>query len=219
MADSGKQTIKTALALVGLLGAGAFTFMRVFGDGNAGPKATLEPPEEILRSRPEPGPVTVESKRPVSETLEEKKPKALTWDDYLRYDPFEGRGNPSEEILALASGPSPFYAETIIVSQASGGRAATNPVEKMTLGAIVGSPEGRIAVIDNRPYRIGEYLLSKDGERAEDAEYGALRVTRIENDRIEVQAGGMSFALRLAGEEQALIRAVEDKKAAGKPKH
>lgn len=219
MAASPNQTLKTALALMGLLGTGAFTFLRIFDDGGKTATSTESIALETPRRRSEPTsaePSTVASV-PVPSAEKNPEPKALTWDDYLHYDPFSGRGNPTEEILALAAGPSPFFAETIVVSQGPG-RSGPNPAEKHALSAILGSSGNRIAVIDNRPYRSGEYLLNKDGEREDDAEYGALRISRIEADRIEIVTGGLTFSLKLAAEEQALVRGAQEKSSSKKSK-
>lgn len=208
MAAGTNQTLKAGLAIIGLVGACTFTFLRVFGDSESG-QPTAKLVEEDRRAPAEIPPQEKKSKG--SAATEGKTLNPLSWDEYLRYDPFEGRGRPSEAILALAMSPSPFFAETIAVASA-GGNEPSNPANQFALSAILGSAQARVAVVDNRPYRTGDFLLAKGGERLQDAEYGFLRVARIESDRIEIEAAGFRFTLLLPAVEQELVRWAEKNK-------
>lgn len=200
--SGGKYPLKVALAVLGLLGALAFTFSRILGDSipEKSGEASASPREPSREKGREPA---AESAAPAS--------KALRWEDYLSFDPFQGRGQPNAKLYALAERPSPFFSETA-GTEVEIRSTVPEILQRLELSAILGDPGQRIAVISGKTYRSGDHLLEEDGRRLEDRESGSLRIARIDRDKVTIQAGGTLFPLELPEENRDYIRS-EGKKA------
>ncbi len=126
-------------------------------------------------------------------------PKALTWEDYLSYNPFEGRDQENPKLYALASAPSPFGAGKFSAPGAA--RSADEPpafMKNLNLSLILYSPERPVAVINGVAHRVGETLRDTEGQTTADPEFGIMKIRLIKPHEIVLEASGEPIFLRIA---------------------
>jgi len=200
--------LKVVIASVALLGFGYWTYSRIFDDGSgakgaesiSGVDQDLFPeirggphsPEQIGKGRqPE---MIAKGKQTTEE--DPKALKALSWEEYLNYDPLEGRGNPTPELFILSETGSPFFADNKPPpppNKDPEGFGIPPIILNLEISAILGDPGRRVAVIDGTSWSVGDLLEDEQGFPLLDNEFSKYQIDRITPEGVHIKVGGMTY--------------------------
>lgn len=214
MEGNKKYYIKVSVSIVGLLGAIAFTFSRLFDDSPSRPSApaveTTEVPRSTTPAMPSPEKSANSSNPEPDKSAPSKKSEMsaqpLQWADYLAYDPFEGRGQPNKALYALALEPSPFFTNDAPLRGRDPKNAIPSVLQQLALSGVLVNTEKKLAVINGRAHGVGDKIGDPAGNPLQDPEYGTLEIFAIEAEKIVVKAGGRIFPMTLPNEGKDFVR-------------